>query len=101
MVITAMILSTVLASADDMAKGKADAKKPIHCPTAEGDIRVLNSEKKYVKKQTASGIFSITPVGILTNAATGTTSSEKISTEKYNKMLDAKIAEIKKACHVK
>ena len=100
-VIAAIFLSTLSASADDMAKGKVDVKKPIHCPTAEGDIRVLNSEKVHVKKQKVSGIFSITPIGLLTNAVTDQSDAEKLSIEKYDKMLDAKIAEIKKACHIK
>lgn len=101
--LTAILLSTVLASADDakMTKGKADAHKRIHCPTAEGDIRMLNSEKEHVKKQTVSGIFSITPIGLLTNAATDQSDAEKIEIKKYDKMLDKKIAEIKKACHIK
>lgn len=100
-VITAILLSTLSASAMDTAKVKEDVKKPIHCPTAEGDIRVLNSEKEHVQKQTVSGIFSITPIGMLTNAATDQSDAEKISIEKYDKMLDAKIAEINKACHIK
>ena len=65
MALTAIILSTVLASADNMAKGKADAKKPINCPSAKADIRVLNNVKE------------------------------------YDKMLDDKIAEIKRVCHIK
>ena len=101
--LTAIFLSTVLASAEDakMKKGEADTRKAIHCPTAEGDIRMLNSEKEHVKKQTVSGIFSITPIGLLTNAATDQSDAEKVDIKKYDKMLDAKIAEIKKKCHIK
>ena len=101
--LTAIFLSTVLATAEDakMKKGEADARQAIHCPTAEAAIRVLNSEKEYVKKQTVSGIFSITPIGLLTNAATDQSGAEKIEIKKYDKMLDAKIAEIKKKCHIK
>ena len=101
--LTAIFLSTVLASADDakMTKGKADVKKIINCRSAVPDIRILNSEKEYAKKQVASGIFAITPIGLLTNAATSQSESEKIDIKKYDKMLDAKIAEIKKVCHIK
>jgi len=101
--LTAILLSTVVATADDakMKKGKADVKKAIHCPTAEGDIRMLNSEKEHVKKQTVSGIFSITPIGLLTNAATDQSDSEKMDIKKYDKLIDDKIAAIKKKCHIK
>ena len=101
--ITAIFLSTVLASAEDakMKKGEADARVPIHCPTAEAAIRVLNSEKEYAQKQVASGIFAITPIGLIANAATSQSGTEKIEIKKYDKMLDDKIAEIKKKCHIK
>jgi hypothetical protein len=92
-----------LASADDakMAKGKADVHKKINCRSAIPDIRILNSEKEYAQKQVASGIFAITPIGFIANAATSQSDSEKVSIKKYDKMLDAKIAEIKKECHIK
>ncbi len=101
MVLTAIILSTVLASADNMAKGKADAKKPINCPSAKADIRVLNSEKEHVKKQAVSGVFSVTPIGIFTNAVSSPSESAKVNVKEYDKMLDDKIAEIKRVCHIK
>ncbi|PHS39202.1 MAG: hypothetical protein COB07_07125 [Sulfurovum sp.] len=101
--LTAIFLSTVLASADDakMTKGKADIKKTINCRSAVADIRVLNSEKEYAQKQIATGIFSITPIGLLANAATSQSESEKISIKKYDEMIDKKIAKIKKECHIK
>ena len=100
---TAILLSTVLASADDakMTKGKADVKKTINCRSAAPDIRVLKSEKEYAQKQVASGIFAITPIGLIANAATSQSDAEKVSIKKYDKMLDAKIAEIKRECHIK
>ena len=103
--LTAIILSTVLASADEMsskmAKGKADVKIPINCPSAEADIRVLNSEKVHAKKQAVSGIFSITPIGLFTNAISSPSKSVKIHVKEYDKMLDDKIVEIKRVCHIK
>lgn len=101
--LTAILLSTVLATAEDakMKKGKADAAMPIHCPTAESAIRVLNSEKEYVKKQTVSGVFSVTPIGFLTNTVTSQSDTQKMEIKKYDKLLDDKIAEIKKKCHIK
>jgi len=103
--LTAIILSTVLASADKnsdlMLKGEADAKKPVNCPSAVADIRVLNSEKSHANEKAASGIFAITPIGLFTNAVSSPSESVKVHVEEYNKMLDHKIAEIKKTCHIK
>jgi len=101
--LTAIFLSTVLASADDakMTQVKTDMKKAINCATAEADIKKLNTEKERVNKETVSGIFSITPIGLLTNAATDPSDAQKIDIKIYDKMIDAKIVEIKKACHIK
>jgi len=59
----------------------------VNCATAEGDIRVLQSEKTH-----AIVVGTITNKGI-TNA--------KVATGDYNRMLDNKIAEIKRQCGVK
>ena len=73
--------------------------EPINCTTAEADISALMSEKKSDK--TVSGLLSITPIGLLTNVATAPDDKEKESIEEHNKMLDSKIAEIKKTCNIK
>jgi hypothetical protein len=38
-------------------------QQPISCPTAEGDLRVLKSEKAHVAEQIAMGASSIIPLG--------------------------------------
>jgi hypothetical protein len=76
-----------------------DLAKPINCATAEGDIRVLNSEKAHVGKEIAAGISAIVPIGLVTNVATGNEKGQyKVATGEYNKSLDKKIAEIKQQC---
>jgi hypothetical protein len=83
-------------------KGDADAKKSVNCATAEGDIRVLKSEKVHASQQMAAGVTAILPVGLVVNVAKGTEGSQaKVATGDYNKMLDNKIAEIKRECGVK
>ncbi len=69
------------------------------CSTAEADISTLTSQKK--SGDTVSGLLSITPVGLVTNAVTSPDDKEKASIEEHNKMIDAKIADIKKTCNIK
>ena len=74
----------------------------MNCATAEGDIRALKSEKVHASQQMAAGVTAIVPVGLVVNVAKGTEGSQaKVATGDYNKMLDAKIAEIKQECGVR
>ena len=105
MVITAILLSALLtscASKETVKEGQADAKKSVNCATAEADIRVLKSEKVHASQQMAAGVTAIVPVGLVVNVAKGTEGSQaKVATGDYNKMLDDKIAEIKRECGVR
>ena len=68
----------------------------------EADIRVLKSEKVHASQQLAAGVTAIVPVSLVVNLAKGTEGSQaKVATGDYNKMLDAKIAEIKQECGVR
>jgi outer membrane lipopolysaccharide assembly protein LptE/RlpB len=40
-------------------------QQPISCATAEGDLRVLKSEKAHVAEQIAMGVTSIIPIGLV------------------------------------
>jgi hypothetical protein len=74
-------------------------QQPVNCDTAEGDIRVLQSEKNTVAQQAAAGVSSIAPAGIVIGLATGTTKTRaRVATGQYNRMIDEKIEEIKKTC---
>ncbi len=80
----------------------AQEAAPINCATAEGDLRVLNSEKVSTAKMIEDGVESVTPVGMLASAATKTEGGKlKIASGDYNKLLDKKIAEIKSTCGIK
>jgi hypothetical protein len=74
---------------------------PINCATAEGDIRMLRSEKVNTAKQIAAGVGAITPIGLVAGLATGTEGTKaQVATGDYNRMLDQKIAEIQQTCGV-
>lgn len=97
-----VLVSASSASSADYKKGEADVKKPVNCATAEADIRVLNSEKAHAAEQLADGVTAIMPIGLVFSTLTGTEGSKaSVATGEYNKMLDDKIAEIKKQCGVK
>ena len=94
-------LVTSCASNKTVKQGMADAKKPVNCATAEGDIRALKSEKTHASQQLADGVMAIIPVSLVVGVATGTEGSKaKVATGDYNKMLDKKIAEIKSQCGI-
>jgi hypothetical protein len=72
---------------------------PVNCATAEGDIRVLESEKTHVAGQIIEGVTSLTPAGAILGILTLTeTTKWKVAVGEYNKMLDKRIAEIKSEC---
>jgi hypothetical protein len=74
---------------------------PVNCATAEGDLRVLQSEKISTAKQIADGVTAITPIGLVAGAATGTEKGKlQMASGDYNKAIDQKIAQIKSTCGV-
>ncbi len=80
---------------------KAAQQQPINCATAQGDIRVLQSEKAHVVQQVAMGVTSIYPAGLVLGILTGTEGTKiQVATGEYNSMIDKKIAEIKSTCGV-
>jgi hypothetical protein len=72
---------------------------PIDCATADGDIRVLEAEKKTTGQRIAAGVKSIVPIPLVVGVVSGQAGTKyQIATGKYNTMLDDKIAEIKQQC---
>lgn len=83
-------------------KEKEDIAAPVDCSTAEGDIRVLKSEKAHVAEEIADGATSIIPIGLVVHLVTRDEGDTfKVGTGQYNKALDKKIAQIKTQCGVK
>jgi hypothetical protein len=74
---------------------------PVNCATAPGDLRVLQSEKVTVAQQTATGVATFAPIGLVAGLVTHTEGEKwQVTSGDYNKALDTKIAEIKTTCNI-
>jgi hypothetical protein len=94
--------SLVVGCAAQYKKTAARVKEqPVNCPTADGDIRVLQNEKLNVAQQVGAGVSMVVPIGLVVGLVQGTQGTKyRVTTGEYNKMLDAKITEIKTTCGV-
>ncbi len=80
---------------------KAAEQMPVNCATADGDIRLLRSEKAHVAEQIALGVTAIYPAGLIVGLLTGTEGTKlQVATGEYNKKLDEKIAQIQSECGI-
>lgn len=97
-----LVLSGVIVGCAPVSKeAKRDLGQSVNCATAEGDIRILKSEKAHVGKQIISGVTAITPAGAVIGILTGTERDKfTVATGDYNRQIDAKIAEIKRVCRI-
>jgi hypothetical protein len=69
------------------------------CATADGELRALESEKKTTAQRISAGVRSVVPITLVVGLVTGTAGVKyRIASGEYNKMIDAKIAEIKQNC---
>jgi len=103
-IVAAVCVAVVLgACASKEAKEVKQAEgMPVNCATAEGDLRMLRSEKANVAERIAEGVTAIYPVGFLIGVATQTEGEKfKMASGDYNQILDKKIAEIQQKCGVK
>jgi hypothetical protein len=79
-----------------------DDPAPVNCATADGDIRVLRSEKAHVASEIVDGATAIVPAGIVVGILTGTEGTKlRVATGEYNKRIGARIAQIQQECGVK
>jgi hypothetical protein len=86
-------------SIQDKKTAKQVKEMPVNCATADGDLRMLEGEKKTTLQRISSGVRMVVPVGLVAGVATGTQRTKyQVATGTYNQMLDDKIAEIKQAC---
>ena len=71
----------------------------IDCRTAEGDLRVLQSEKAHVAQRLVEGATAIYPAGAVMGILTGTEGTKlSVATGSYNDMIDDRIAQIRRKC---
>ncbi len=72
---------------------------PVSCGTAEGDIRVLESEKANVAERIAEGVTAVAPAGAALGILTWTEPTKiEVAAGAYNKMIDERIALIRRQC---
>jgi hypothetical protein len=63
---------------------------------------MLMHEKAHVEEQIMQGVSAFSPAGLVIGLASGTEDQKvKIASGDYNKMIDGRIAEIKKECDIK
>jgi hypothetical protein len=97
-----LMISLTACAASKQKKVEQEMKQPINCATAEGDIRALGHEKADVMQRIAEGVTAIVPASLVVGIATGTEKEKlEVGTDEYNKMIDKRIAEIKKKCGIK
>ena len=104
-----IVTCTALAVAGCASQYEAEAKHeqqaktmPVNCKTAEGDIRMLKSEKVSASQEAAAGASAIVPIGALAGLVTGTEGEKaQVATGDYDKALDQAIARIKSTCGIK
>jgi hypothetical protein len=102
---TAAVLALTLTSACAMKQKKVEEQLakpgPINCATADGDVRVLQSEKANVVQRIAEGVTAIYPASMVLGTVMGIEGTKaKVAIGEYNNQIDARIAEIKAKCHV-
>lgn len=80
---------------------KAQLAQPINCSTAEADIQTLEEEKRGALNRMKNGVQSLAPASAAIRLLGGNyRSGAQVATGKYNKDLEAKIAEIKATCNM-
>lgn len=99
LLLAVFVCIALLSCSSKYDKVEQSLKDPVNCYTAEGDLRILESEKVHTAEQIAAGVTSIVPVGMVVGLLTGTEESKvEVATGEYNDMLDKKIAHIKYTC---
>lgn len=72
---------------------------PVNCATAQGDIRVLESEKAHVTERILEGATAILPAFAVVGILSGTEGTKlEVAIGTYNEQIDARIKEIKSTC---
>jgi hypothetical protein len=101
--VTLPALALLAACAFQQKKVEQQLAQPaaINCKTANGDIRLLQSEKSHVVQQIAEGATAIYPASLVVGLVTGTESTKlDVAIGDYNKKIDARIAEIQQTCGI-
>ena len=74
---------------------------PIHCSTAQGDLRLLQQEKANVAQRIAEGVTAVYPASLVVGLLSGTEDVKyQVAVGEYNKKIDERIAQIKQKCGI-
>ncbi len=96
------LLISVAGCASNQKRVEQEMKQPINCAHAEGNIRALQHEKTHTTDQIAAGVKAIVPASLVIGLVTGTEGTNaRVATGEYNKMIDERIAEIRRTCGVR
>lgn len=98
-----LLLCAVALPAGCASAGHADRavllNAPIDCSTAETDIAALEAAEPSGGERARSIIQSVTPVGLVTGAATGSYADRAaVATGKTQSAIDTRIVEIAQSC---
>jgi hypothetical protein len=100
-VILVLIVFPACAMKQKKVEKSLEGAGPPNCATAEGDLRVLESEKANVAERMAAGVTAIAPAGIVMGILTGTEGTKiRVAAGKYNDAIERRISEIKETCGV-
>ena len=96
-----MVILTCGCAMQEKKEEQKAAAMPVNCATAEGDIRMLQSEKRNTAERVAAGVTMVVPAGLVVGLVTQTEGTKyQVTTGEYNTLLDKKIAEIQQTCRV-
>jgi len=73
----------------------------VNCATADGDLRILQSEKAHVAQRVVEGATAIYPASLVVGLLTGTEGTKlQVATGDYDRQIDQRIAKIKQTCGI-
>jgi len=96
-----LLLSFPTGCAMEQKQVSQDLDRParIDCRTAQGDLRVLQSEKAHIAQRVVEGATAIYPAGAVMGILTGTEGTKlQVATGEYDDKIDARMAEIRSKC---
>ncbi len=96
------ILISVAGCAGNQKRVEQEMKQHINCAHAEGTIRALQHEKAHTGDQIVAGVQAIVPACLVIGIVTGTVCTNvRVATGEYNKMIDERLAEIRRTCGIR
>ena len=95
-------IATIVAAAIALsfaAQNTWSEEAAVDCSTAQEDIAHLKHEKLSTTERMEKGVAAVFPISLVVHTAKGTEGKTmKMATGDYNDKIDARIAEIQKAC---